>query len=949
MIDRLDEGDVSGGDERERRIAALVGDCSDRLNRGEPVDVRKIAAGHPDLAPDLEAALEAVSDLLLAPADAAGAEDGMARRRFGDFEIVREIGRGGMGVVYEAIQVSVERRVALKVLPPALGASGARGLRFAREGKAAGRLSHPCIVPVFAMGVEAGTPYFAMELVEGETLDSVLARRRRGEAPSPGAPRLAAASEIDLAYCLDAARAFAGVAEALHHAHAQGVVHRDLKPSNLILDPGGRLRILDFGLARIEGDASLTRSGEMLGTPLYMSPEQARGEGSPVDHRADIHALGATLYETLTGEAPFRGRDYGDVMHRVVHRDPLPARRIRPRIPQDLETLVMKCLEKDPKDRYATAEALAQDLARVVRGDPIEARPRTRLERAARFARRHAVGIVIAGSFAVLGGALAFLAIDSRAADARRREAEYEPRVREAIMLVQLGRQSFGPRSAAAVGLDLTPHIAAGYLPSTGTRRAGLVEQAVDLLGAAARDLPERPDAYYHRAEALHLLGREDEALADADRALAAAPDFVPARMLRATLLESAGRERERAAEIDRALADAAGVEWARAWLRAVRALRERRWADAAGDLSLCVEAAERQGEPYVGFAVETRLGRGVARLASGDPEGAVEDFVWAGAKWPDSLAPELLLGKAYFLSEGQRRRADRLFEKLAADPARASEVTSFVTTLCYHYADHERGLSWAERIADEAFRERARCVFLADMGRLEEAVAAGERAVALAPDDPIGHVNAGYAYFRAGVGGSGPDFARLERAFGHVVKAIELDPKNPYALTAYGVALGERTKFGLQPESESALLREKAIRSLRAALAIDPCIDTARWALAELLERAGDLAGAEAEYRETVALNPFNVDASERLGALLARRGERAGALAAYAAAVAADPARAVRVCAAIEEILAAAAPADGLPLAALVTALGDAMKAPGLDPAATAALARTLRAAAR
>ena len=175
--------DENATDSREQRIADLVADCSDRLNRGEPLDLPRIAAEHADLAPDLEAALEALVEVAGEPPAAPA-----ARRRFGDFELVREIGRGGMGLVYEAWQPSVERKVALKVLPPALGAKDTAGKRFAREAKAAGRLSHPCIVPIFASGFEDGVPYFAMELVDGETLDAVLARRRS----SRGAGRTAA-------------------------------------------------------------------------------------------------------------------------------------------------------------------------------------------------------------------------------------------------------------------------------------------------------------------------------------------------------------------------------------------------------------------------------------------------------------------------------------------------------------------------------------------------------------------------------------------------------------------------------------------------------------------------------------------------------------------------------------------------------------------------------------
>jgi len=925
-------------DDRERRVAEVVADCSDRLNRGETLDLARILADHPDLAPDLEAALEAVLDL----------EDGLhetepARRRFGDFEIVREIGRGGMGVVYEAWQVSVERRVALKVLPLALGARDGAGRRFAREAKAAGRLSHPSIVPIFALGIEDGTPYFAMEHVDGETLEAILARRRRGEAASHGSPPLASAREVDLAYCLEAARAFASVAEGLQHAHALGIVHRDLKPSNLILDRDGRLRILDFGLARIEGDASLTRSGEVLGTPLYMSPEQAKGEDATVDHRADVHALGATLYEALAGEAPFRGRDTSDVMHRIVHRDPASPRRVSPRIPVDLETIVLKCLEKNPGDRYATAEALAQDLHRVVRGDPIEARPRTRLERFARSVRRHALAIGLVAAFAALAGTAAFLLFEARVEENLRRESAYAPKVRDALMSVLLAQPSRADLRSSPVGLGVAGFADAGYLFGEGTSRTPLVERALSLLDAAVKDVPERPDAYYTRAAALHHSGKNEEALADCDRALARAPDFVPARALRASILEAMGRSAE--AGDERRRAGEAAAPWARAWLAAHEAVRERRFEEAEAALTRCVEFEFAGEEPFAGFSAEARLGRGIARLSAGDTGGAIEDFLVARATWRDSLAPGLLLGKAYILDE-KPERAHELFESLASIPADEPEVVAFATMQSYIYGEPERGLKWAERIGGDVARERARTAFLADLGRFEEAIRAGERALELAPDDVVSHVNLGYALYRYGMSGAGPDLTVLERASKEVFRAIEIDPESPYALTALGIALSETARGQFVPEIAVAPTRRRAIETLRKALAIDPDMDVALWQLAGCLEEEGDLAGAEEAYVGVLRVNPFYVAARERLGELLEKRGDLAGALLHFARAIERDPAVAARVCPRMDSILANEA-ADP-PVETLLPILSRVLEtSEGLDPEASGALRATLRAA--
>ncbi len=269
-----------------------------------------------------------------------------------------------------------------------------------REARTAGKLHHPNVVPVYGVGIKDRTPYYAMELVEGETLAQILARLRAAEgkeeqkrilqsvsrifgkngpvkdsvdaadnsdsdsdtdtaAHQRREPAAFDSDEVNLVYCAKLAEAFAGVAEGLRHAHSSGVIHRDIKPSNLIVDRDHRIRILDFGLARLEGQESLTASGDLMGTVLYMSPEQAMARRIPIDQRTDIYSLGATMYEMLTWQPPFRGSTHQDTLSQIIFRDPEALRRSRPGIPRDLETIVLKCLRKDPADRYGTAEARA--------------------------------------------------------------------------------------------------------------------------------------------------------------------------------------------------------------------------------------------------------------------------------------------------------------------------------------------------------------------------------------------------------------------------------------------------------------------------------------------------------------------------------------------------------------------------------------------------------------
>ncbi len=303
--------------------------------------------------------------------------------RSAEFEFVREIGRGGMGVVYEARQPRLDRRVAIKML---LGGPWARPEsreRFRSEARAAARLRHPGIVTVYEVGEIDGNPYLALELVEGPSLAEV-ARH----VPLP--PKRAA----------DILRQ---VADAMAHAHAAGILHRDLKPSNILLDAGDTPRITDFGLARDLGsDAGLTRTGEVFGSPAYLAPECL--SGTDADPASDLYSLGAILYELLTGRPPFVADTVAGTLHLVVHSDPVPPRLLHPAIPRDLETICLRCLHKIPRRRYASAADLAADIRRWLEGRPIVARPVGLLERGWLAARRNpaltAVSVVLVAAVA---------------------------------------------------------------------------------------------------------------------------------------------------------------------------------------------------------------------------------------------------------------------------------------------------------------------------------------------------------------------------------------------------------------------------------------------------------------------------------------------------------------------------------------------------------------------
>ncbi len=301
-------------------------------------------------------------------------------KRLGDYEILERIGRGGMGVVYRARQISLGREVALKTIRAAeVADSDEEVTRFRAEAEAAAMLKHPGIVPVYQFGQESGQWFLSMELVEGGTLADLL---RVG----PVEPRRAA-------------ELMQHVADAVAAAHAQGVVHRDLKPGNVLIDKTGQPRVADFGLAkRTTADSGLTATGQVLGTPSYMPPEQARGDLPAVGPLADVYSLGAMLYCLVTGRPPFQAASVMGTLDQVLNEEPVLPRQLNPAVPQDLQTIAMRCLAKDRQRRYGSASMFAEELGRYLRGEPILARPIGRPARAWRWCRRNPVlaGLTIA-------------------------------------------------------------------------------------------------------------------------------------------------------------------------------------------------------------------------------------------------------------------------------------------------------------------------------------------------------------------------------------------------------------------------------------------------------------------------------------------------------------------------------------------------------------------------
>lgn len=445
------------------RVLAIVEEYESELEAGRKPDREEYLRRHPELSSVVAECLDGLEMVhravttssgdpfrsRLSSVHTPGTEGTHLPSALGDFQIVCELARGGMGIVYEAVQLSLGRRVALKVLPFAATLDERQLQRFKNEAQAAAQLHHRSIVPIYAFGCERGVHYYAMQLIEGQSLAAVIRQLReqaglsdsrggahsgnlssfvlRDESPpegdatgsAPAAPRkkitlpVAERSTNVTATLTDGgaagephyrriARLMTQAAEALEHAHQSGVVHRDIKPGNLLVNVAGNLWVADFGLAQFQVETGLTRTGDLLGTFRYMSPEQTAGGRVLLDHRTDIYSLGATFYELLTLQPACDGETRHQLLYQILETEPAAPRSIAPGIPAELETIVLKALAKSPSDRYSSSAELAADLQRYLTNQPILARRPTLSDRIRKWARRHPSAVIAGGLFLFL-------------------------------------------------------------------------------------------------------------------------------------------------------------------------------------------------------------------------------------------------------------------------------------------------------------------------------------------------------------------------------------------------------------------------------------------------------------------------------------------------------------------------------------------------------------------
>ncbi len=545
-----DQSNLEAGD--DPRLFRAAQEYLDELEAGRRPGRDSFVAQFPDLAEKLTPYLEALdlvygaAPALQEPAPRPGGEPPPGEP-LGDFRIVREIGRGGMGVVYEAVQMSLGRRVALKVLPFAAALDAKQLGRFRNEARAAAQLHHTNIVPVYAVGCERGVHYYAMQLIEGKNLADLIEQLRSGYPGAGGAGRHAAGrlpgtpqptgpltpppvapptpEVADLStqsgtrsprFFRTAARLLAQAAEAIEHAHQFGVIHRDVKPANLMVDGHGNVWVTDFGLAQFVSGVGLTRTGDLMGTLRYMSPEQAGGQRLPLDPRTDVYSLGATLYELLTLAPLFDGNDYRTLLAQILHDEPRRPRSLERSVPQELETIVLKAVSKTPADRYASAREFADDLNRFLDDRPILARRPTLTQRVRKWARRHP-SVVVAGVVLlalVAAGSLVHNALmrDEQAKTRAAYERERQ-KAEEAVESLRLARRSVD--EMIRIGEEELPD-----KPQTESARRRLAESALayyqEFIDQARNDPAARADLLATQGRVKKIL--DDLAVMQGDR-----------------------------------------------------------------------------------------------------------------------------------------------------------------------------------------------------------------------------------------------------------------------------------------------------------------------------------------------------------------------------------------------------------------------------------------------
>jgi serine/threonine protein kinase/Tfp pilus assembly protein PilF len=872
-------------------VAQVVDEFRECQKQGQRPDVAEYAARYPQAAELLRKVLGALELMEASLVGPLGQGDGLLEAPttgvLGDFRLLREAGKGGMGIVYEAEQVSLGRRVALKVLPLAATMDPRQLQRFHKEARAAACLHHTNIVPVHGVGCERGVHYYAMQFIDGQSLAAFLEQQRGAAAPDEpttafipalAGPALETAAQAaattvrapqDPGYFRRVAGWGIQAAEALDHAHQMGIIHRDVKPANLMVDGIDRLWVTDFGLAQVQSDTRLTMTGDLVGTLRYMSPEQALAKRVVVDHRTDVYSLGATLYELLTLRPAFGGTDRQELLRQIAFEEPVPPRRVNRRIPAELETIVLRALEKNPAERYATAQELADDLGRHLRDEPTRARRPGLARRARKWARRHralvaGVAAALLVGLTVLAGSLGWAARDRAARRAQSTEvimtaledADSWQKQRRLPEALSAARRADGLLAGAVVDESLRQRVRA---------RLADLELLDRLEGVRLEQQTALRDGNFDWKGADELYGRT---FGDAGLNVETLPlEEAVARLRKLTV----------AAEL-------AGVldHWAmvrhnargsrdRSWTYLVRVARHADPDPRRARVREALEQGDRQAllaltasEEVRQLPVATLSVLGHALMGYKTTRRQTETFLReAQRRHPnDFWLNHMLFSHFADMPRPQGQEAVR-FAALAVGLRPQSPGTHQNLSLALHWSGKldEAVAECREAVrieADYAEAHSRLCFLLWEQGKVDDAIAEGLEAVRLRNADCDAHNNLGVALRARG---------RHDEAVAQFRTAIQLNKDAPDPHNNLGIALGEEGRL------------HQAIEEYRAALQLKHDYPEAHsnlgWALAQL----GRLEESIAEFREALRLRVSFVEARCMLGEALLRQGHFAQA----------------------------------------------------------------------